>query len=198
MIRRRVILLVLLLSPMLANCSSPELEKYENPESGIRLEKPSNWEISYTERNATTYLRAEQGIWNKDATSILIFGAPCPWNNEDIRDTTTEIERHIDRIQLFFDPGSITVIQDPYIYQVGEYEFTRASIEISASAFEDTSDSNEINNQESHETRDLYLVFNDEGAAVYIEVRKGKSIDLNTQADAIVESIQFFCPYDLE
>jgi hypothetical protein len=199
-IYRCVILLVLLLSSLLASCTSSKLDIYENQESGIWLEKPGNWDISYNERNGMTSLRAEQGIWNKDAASILIFGFPCQRDDEGIRDMEVEFESAISRLRTVYSLDSITIIQNPFMYQVGEYEYYRASIEIPSSAFKDTSDEKAIEekDQDSFRTVDLFRVYDEDGASIYIEVYEGESVELNTQAYAIVESIQLFCPMDLE
>jgi hypothetical protein len=52
-----------LVGALVVGCTaSASNQPYENSEAGIKLEKPSSWDLAYSKRNGVIYLATEKGF----------------------------------------------------------------------------------------------------------------------------------------
>jgi hypothetical protein len=163
---------------------SASKQPYENLEAGIRLEKPSNWELAYSERNGITYLVAESGVWDKDTVQIQIHGPACFKNSSQFSTPNEEIESNIQRMEMLYNVDVITVLQEPIMEMIGHNEVTKAVIEIPAP--KEGSDSSQIVS--------VFQIRDGDKSSVMVYVFQSNNDALNVQAEEIVESLEFNCP----
>jgi hypothetical protein len=191
-----IYLLIPLLILLLSGCNIKQSTQiYENSESGISLEKPSNWEVTYTERNGMISLSPKMGLWDKQSSRIEIFGPACrttsnPWtNNPD------ELKSDVNRIRILYGLNAVTYSQEPKEYIIGGNEVVMAAVDIPTLSMVD--DPNRIlvddKGQNIFQTIEIYAISNDNnGVMGYIY--KGNDDELNKQAREIIDSIQLNCP----
>jgi hypothetical protein len=171
-------------------------QPYENLEIGLMLEKPSNWDLAYSERNGVIYLEAKKGVLKKDVIRIQIHGGSCLSN---LQEPTTpyntpkeEIEWNIRRMKMLYNLESITIIQEPMADHVGSNEVTKAVIELPAAVLEEGSSGNR--GSDASQIVNMFQINDGDKRSVMAYVFQSNNEELNTQAEEIIDSIQFKCP----
>ena len=184
----------------LVGCSTFTAKRlYEISEASITLEKPVNWDIVYSERNGTIYLEAANGFGDKNTTRIQIHSSACrnhPENfKEPFNNSVEEVEWNIQRIQLFYDQTPITLIQEPFVEKTGDYEVTKAIIDLPEVPMEEDSDriSTRKDNLKPSQTVHLFQISDGDGNSAMAYIYQSNSDELNAQAQDIVDSIRFDC-----
>jgi len=183
---------------LLAGCNMNQSKQlYKNSISGISLEKPSNWEVTYSERDGLITLFAKRGFWDRKKSRIEIYGNACrsftiPWLN-----SMDEIKSDVNRIRILYGLDAITYSQEPNEYIIDGFEVVMAAIDIPTVSM--LNDPNRIQvdhkDQNTLQTIELYAISNNNnGIMGYIY--KGNDEVLNKQAREIIESIQFLCADD--
>jgi hypothetical protein len=186
---------LLLLVYIMGGCNATSsMESYENTEAGISLEKPENWELSYIERNGMIVLTTENGIWNRDSVRIEIQGPACLSVPANSSSPDEELERNIDRIRKLYNLESVTVVQEPTKSKTGDYEVTKSIIMIPSMALPQDSSRNQVGERgpDIFQIIDISAITH-KGYTVMTYIYKGNSETLNTQAQTIIDSIQFTC-----
>jgi|SRR5688500_1009717 hypothetical protein len=175
------IFISLLAISIVAGCTASQLKKpYENVDAGIRLEKPSTWAVTYSERNGIIYLKTE----GKDSAQIQIHGPACIKNSSQFSTPNEEIESNIRRMKLLYNVDEIVVLQEPVMEKIGANEVTEAVIEIPA--FKEGSD---VSQRVS-----VSQISDGEKNSIMVYVFQSNNEALNVQTEEIVESLQFNCP----
>ena len=160
--------------------ASTSIQPYENVDAGIRLEKPTNWEVAYSERNGITYLEAR----DKDSIQVQIHGPACHKNSSQFSTPDEEIESNFQRMKMLYNVDTITVIQEPLLEKVGDNELTKAVIEIPVP--KEGSDGSQVVS--------VFQIRNSDKNSVMVYVFQNDNERLNVQAEEMIESLQFICP----
>jgi hypothetical protein len=185
---------LLLVVYLMSGCSSTSSKQlYENPEFGIRLEKPGNWDLAFYERSGSIVLEAENGIGNKDSARIEIHGYACVpvlFNNSE-----EAIESNIDRIRILYDLDSVTIVEEPIKVETGDYEVTKAIITIPTLSLPEDSVENQVGDRGPNvfQPIDMFAIRDSDNNFIMVYVYKGNSEAINAEADEIVDSIQLTC-----
>lgn len=185
---------LLLVTYLISGCvSTPSKQFYENPEFGISLEKPRNWDLAFYERSGTIVLEAENGIGNKDSARIEIYGYACV--PILFNDPEEAIKSNIDRIRILYDLDSITIVQEPIRVETEDYEIVKAIISIPTISLPENSVENQVGDQGSNtfQTIDMFNVRDSNNNSIMVQLYKGNSEVLNVQAQEIINSIQITC-----
>ncbi len=187
--------LMLLIVSIISGCNSRSSKQtYENPEFGISFERPKNWSVEYDERTRSIALKAEVGMWKKEMARIDIMGvaiSPSPYVSEQ------ELKANIDRIRILYNLDSVNIVQEPTIIENEDYEIATATILIATTSLPKDSPLNQFGVQEpgTFQRIDMWTIkCTDNFALVY--VYKGSNEQLNTEAEAIVDSIELVCSDD--
>ena len=169
---------------------------YENTQTGLTLEKPWNWDLTYYERNGVTYLTAENRIFDKGLTHIQIHGYGCRSTHDELANPIEEIEQDIQRIQTLYGLQSVNVIQGPFSAKVGINEVTKAIIDIPKMAMEDDPTTRRVETNGPNLIQAIHIIHikNLEQNPVKVYIYPGESIELNNQAQKIVDNIKLSCP----
>lgn len=192
-------LITMLLAIHLASgCSSTSSKQlYENPESGIRLERPGNWDLAFYERSGTIVLEPENGIANKGSARIEIHGSAC--GHPFFITPEEDIEANIDRIRILYNLSSVTIVQEPIKVETGDYEVTKAIITIPTMSLPEDSVENQVGGRGPNvfQPIDMFEIRDRDNNFIMVYVYKGNSDELNAEADEIVDSIQLTCSPEL-
>jgi len=185
---------MLLVIHLASGCSSTSSKRlYENPESGISLEKPGNWDLAFYERSGTIVLEPENGIANQGSARIEIYGNACV----DTTFNTPEeyIEANIDRIRILYDLDSVTIVQEPIQVEIGDYKVTKAIITIPTMSLPEDSVENQVGDRGPNisQTVEMFAIGNGDRNSIMVQLYKGNSEELNAEAEEIVDSIQLNC-----
>ncbi len=198
---RNLLIFVLVIVLMFAGCNSSQgRQSYENPESGISLEKPENWHAEYYERSGLIALETENKIRDEGSAHIEIYAGSCASadNNPNEGLTAEElIQLEIDRIRVLYNLDSITITQEATTVKNGDMEVTRASITVPTLSLPEDSSTNQVGDQATDVFQPIDIINirdsnNDRSIGVFIY--KGNSEELNAEAEEIVSSVQQTCP----
>jgi len=193
--RLKFLISLLLVAYSVSGCSSKSSEQlYENPVSGVSLEKPGNWDLAYFERSGTIVLEAESGIRNRGSVRIEVNGAAC--GDTTFPTPEEHIEAEIDRIRILYDLDSVTMIQQPTRVETGNREVTKAIIAIPTMSLPEDAVENEVGvrGPDIFQTIELLAIRDSNRVFIMAYVYRGNSDELNAEAEGIVSSIKAFCP----
>jgi len=188
--------ITLLLMVYLISGCNPTTSKqlYENPISGISLEKPDNWDLAYYERSGRIVLEAETGFWHKDSAHIEIQGSACLSHPVTTNSSYQRLEHDIERIRDLYRLDTITIVQQPTIVESGENEVTKAVVSIPTMSLPEDSVANQVGDRgpDLYQTIDIFAI---RGINTFLMayIYKGKNEILNAQAQEIIDSIQRTC-----
>ena len=193
--RALVLPIILLLSVSLVAgyvvCNqAPSDQLYENPESGISLLKPPNWNVEFYERNGVTSLESKNG---QNSTRLEFLDNACypgTWLNRP----GEELAANIQRIQSLYNLSSVTILQEPMNIAIGDKDAIRVIIAIPTAAMLDDTSRIQVGDRgpDALQTIDIYAISN-QGITIFAYIYEGDDDALNDQAREIVESIQFIC-----
>ncbi len=188
-----LILWVCLLSGCVGGNRTQSTRLYENPESGVSLEVPTNWDVEFYERNGLILLEAESGFLQRNSARLEIGGNACAfdtWADRPDEWLVTDIER----IKNLYHLSSVRIIQEPTEVELGGNEAARASIAISVSAMFDDTSRIQVSDRgpDALQTIDIYVITN-QGGVIAAYIYKGDDEALNEQALEIIDSLQFIC-----
>jgi hypothetical protein len=181
---------------LLAGCASTQ--PYENPKNGIKLQKPNNWSLKFTERNGTLTLKAETGFLDKNSAHIEIFTHGCPSEGDYMTsDTSSKIlEDDIHRIGELYGLNSVETVQEPTSIETKhkDYQITKTVIKIPTTSMLDDLERIEVGKPGpgKFQTIDIFLITNFNNT-VKAYIYKGNSDELDSSAQEIVDSIQVDC-----
>ncbi|HKZ55599.1 MAG TPA: hypothetical protein VJ123_08985 [Anaerolineales bacterium] len=192
--RLKLLITLLLIAYSVSACSSRSSKQlYENPHTGVSLEKPGNWDLAYFERSGTIVLEAESGIRNRGSARIEVIGGAC----HDTMFATPEedIEAEIGRVRILYDLDSVTVVQEPTRVETGGYEVTRAIIAIPTLSLPEDAVENEVGvrGPDVFQTIELLAIRDSNRNFIMAYVYRGNNDELNAEAEEIVGSIRTFC-----
>lgn len=186
---------LLLVTFLISGCSStPSKQLYENPESGINLEKPENWDLAFYERSGTIVLESENGIGNKESARIEINGNVCA--DTTFNTPEEDIQANIDRIRnLYYLGSALTIVQEPIRVETGDYEVTKAIITIPTMSLSEDEVINQVGDRgpDIFQTVEMFAIRDSDRNFIMVYVYKGNSEELNAEAQEIVDSIQITC-----
>lgn len=189
-------LIFMLLIILLISGCNPTLSKqvYENSKAGIRVVKPANWDLAYSERNGIVTLVTETGVWEKESVRIEIHGPACLSIATNYNSPYEELEANIDRIRILYDLELVTIVQEPIEVKSGNYEYIRAVILIPTIALRNDPNRNQVGDSDQNISQpvDVYAI-SDGNDTLMAYIYRGNSQPLNIQAQEIVESIQLTC-----
>ncbi len=184
--------LLLLISLYLSGCATkPSWQLYENPELGIKLEKPDSWDVTYFERDGTIVLNGKDK--NNNSVHVEIRGNSCSLIS-DFGSPSEIIVSESRRIRILYGLDTLTLIQSPAKIENEKNEVTKAVIEVPTMAIPEDSPANQIGRQETNlfQTIEIFVIKNnDYFANAYIY--KGKGEALNMDAETVVASIELSC-----
>jgi hypothetical protein len=191
------LIIMLLVAHLASGCvSPPSMQLYENPESGISLEKPENWDLAFYERSGVIVLEAENGSGNKDSARIEIHGSACVPAPTWFNGPDEEIEANIDRIRdLYYLGSALTIVQEPVRVETGDYEVTKAIIMIPTMSLSEDDVINQVGARgpDIFQIIEMFAIINSNNNFIMVYVYKGNSEELNAEAQEIVDSIQLTC-----
>lgn len=186
-----------LISFIESGCSlTSSKQRYENPEFGISLDKPTSWRTEFDERNGSIVLEAEEGIWNKNSASVEIYGYACDLTNSTLLNIDKELlEADIKRLRILYDLDSVTILKEPTVIENKEYIIGITTIQIPTEVLAKDSPRNQVGQGiDIFQTIDVLAIKDrNNSAAVMAYIYKGLSEELNTEAQDIVDSIKFIC-----
>ena len=184
--------LLLLISLYLSGCATkPSWQLYENPELGIKLEKPDSWDVTYFERDGTIVLNGKDK--NNNSVHVEIRGNSCSLIS-DFGSPSEIIVSESRRIRILYGLDTLTLIQSPAKIENEKNEVTKAVIEVPTMAIPEDSPANQIGRQETNlfQTIEIFVIKNnDYFANAYIY--KGNGDELNMDAETVVASIELSC-----
>lgn len=185
-------LILLWLIFLLPGCNrTSSLQHYENLEAGVHLDKPATWNAEYYERNGQILLEPKNYFWSKRGTLVEIHGKSCLADRESYR---PDLNGDIERIRNLYKIDSVSVIQEPTIIKTGDYEASKAVIEIPIAKMQRDDNRIRVENDGfgTLQTIELYAIWSQD-RSIWAYVYKSKDELMNVQAREIVESIQFTC-----
>lgn len=184
--------LLLLISLYLSGCATkPSWQLYENPELGIKLEKPDSWDVTYFERDGTIVLNGKDK--NNNSVHVEIRGNSCSLIS-DFGSPSEIIVSESRRIRILYGLDTLTLIQSPAKIENEKNEVTKAVIEVPTMAIPEDSPANQIGRQETNlfQTIEIFVIKNNDCFAnAYIY--KGNDEELNMDAETVVASIELSC-----
>jgi len=192
--RLKLLITLLLIAYSVSACSSRSSKQlYENPVSGVSLEKPGNWDLAFYERSATIVLEPKDGIMNQGSARVEVIGGAC----HDTMFATPEedMEAEIDRIRILYDLDFVTVVQHPTRAETGAYEVTKATIAIPTMSLPEDSVVNKVGDRgpDIFQTIEITAIRDRNRSFILAYVYRGNSDELNAEAEEIVGSIQAVC-----
>ncbi|MEW5869816.1 MAG: hypothetical protein AB1894_11115 [Chloroflexota bacterium] len=174
---------------LVSGCTpNPPLQRYENSEAGIRLEKPANWKAEYYERNGQILLDAKRYFWDKRGPLVEIHGGACLSNSKADR---PDLEDDIERIRNLYGLDSVSVIQEPAIIRTGDFEASKAVIEIPIAKMQGDDNRIRVENRGpgALQTIEVHAI-RSQGGNIWAYVYKSGDEAMDAQAQEIIESIQ--------
>ncbi|MCA9943468.1 MAG: hypothetical protein H6656_20225 [Ardenticatenaceae bacterium] len=193
----RYSLLMTLLLMLFASwgCSSASEDTvYTNPDFGIRLEKPENWSLVFTERNGSIVLETENE--EKESARIGIYGFACvPSQYENSKNV---LEAELERSNAAYDLESVTIIQEPIQEQINGYQVATAIISLPTIALQENSSINQFGLQDPDVDQiiEMIAIRDNENNSIIVYAYQGRSDKLNTEAEKIIDSIELTCTTD--
>lgn len=173
---------------------------YFNPETGILLERPGNWDVVFYERNWMIILETKRGILNNNSARIEILGGSCPTTPADLTYNplllSEILEDDTKRIGQLYDQQDVQIVQEPTIVENRKYNVLKVVIQIPTTSMDDPiriqvgePESDRFQKIVIYEIQDRKFQNNTIEASIY----EGNSSELNNQAQEIVNSIQRVC-----
>lgn len=186
--------MILVIHLVLGCGASPSKQIYEDAEFGIRLEAPRNWSIESYKRNGSIVLETKEGLFAKDSARVEIYGIACvipPWpiDHEEV------IAGQINRIETLYSLDSAIILQPPNKVEHKDYRIYTATIQIPTISMPEDSPRNQLGIRDSNtlQTIELYSIKDESNNGIWIEVYTGNNVQLNDQAQEIVNSIVLTC-----
>jgi len=179
---------------ILVGCQSKAATSvYNNSLMHINLMKPDNWNATFYERSGRIVVEGKSGFLKKSSARIEIYGGPeChPFGSQD---PIKYVETDIERIGNLYSVDSVTIIESPTQIKSVNREVTRAVIGLPISALSDDKAINQFSKRDSEtiQTIDLRLILDDTGCFAIVYLYKGNDQPLNAQAEAIINSLNFY------
>lgn len=180
---------------VLSGCNSErDKQNYENYDFGIKLEKPDNWDIFFSERTNTIILSTKKIIFEKDSARIEINGPSC---NSDISGFTNQTDRldwEIDRIRKLYNLESIDILIKPKHIDFEGVEVVNAIIRVPTISMEGDLNRIQVGKPKAgiFQTISIFSIV-DNNKKIYAFVYFGNENDFNAEAMDIISSIKFIC-----
>lgn len=192
-----LLLAIFLITFVVSGCSlTSSKQVYENPEFGIRLEKPRNWKIAYYERSGSIVLAVENKVRQKTSARVEIYGVACISSNGS-NDAISDLKLNIKRIRGLYDLDSVLIVQEPIQIENRGYAVTQAIIKVPSMAM--TDDLARYQMEEAgpdiFQTIDMRAIRdkNNDDYSITVYIYPGSSEELNVEAEDIVDSIKLTC-----
>jgi hypothetical protein len=193
-----IYILLIIIVFQISGCKPKITQKvYENPDSGIKLILPSNWNLSYDERSGVIVIETKKQLFDSASARIEVFGSPChivtPWENSSF----DEIEININRIRLLYGLDTITSIQEPEKSEKGDYEITNVMILIPTISMSHDKNRIQVSRKYSDTNQIIEIVTKshlDNKVFMMAYIYYGDNDQINAQAKEIYGSITRFCP----
>lgn len=117
-IPRNTLFILFLIFITLSSCKGGSgVQVYRNSETGIRINKPDNWKVSFNERNGLIAITAKEGFWKHDSARIEIFAGTCPISPATSDSFSTPLnellQQDIERIGKLYNQESVSIQQEP-------------------------------------------------------------------------------------
>lgn len=175
-------------------------QSYFNPETGILLERPGNWDVVFYERNWMIILETKRDILSKNSARIEILGGSCPSTPADLTYSplllSEILEDDIKRIGQLYNQQVVQIVQEPTIVENRKYNVLKVVIQIPTTSMDDPiriqvgePEPGKFQKIRIYEIQDRKFHNNTIEASIY----EGNSTELNNQAQKIVNSIQRVC-----
>lgn len=179
---------------LLTSCNSaPASVSYQDPQTGISLTTADNWRIERSGRYLLYVVTPERQLFSQDSVRIEID--PLAISNNPVPHTLEEsLESEIDRLNTHnFKLDELDVTQPISIIEVAEYHMATATFSVPTALLPDDSLMNQMGQKDPSvfQIIDVYIIDNGSDFYTAVETYKGKSDQLNIQADEIVRSIRF-------
>jgi hydrogenase maturation factor len=181
----------------ISGCDTSSVERvYEDPEFGIRLEIPRNWSLKSYKRNGSIVLESGNGLFEKDSARVEIYGIACAASlDASLVDWEEVLEANIKRIGDLYGPDPITILQPLNKVDSENYEIYTTKIQIPTISIPKDSPRNQVGVRDSNtlQTVELYLIRDESNNGIWVEVYTGNSVQLNDEAEEIVNSVELIC-----
>ena len=184
--------LLLLIFLYLSGCvTKPSWQLYENPELGIKLEKPDTWDATYFERDGTIVLNGKDK--NNNSVHIEIRGNACNLIS-DFGSPSEIIESESRRIRILYGLDMLTIVQSPTAIENEKNEITKAMIEVPTMAIPNDSPANQVGRRETNlfQTMEIFVIKSN-GYFTNAYIYKGNGEELNMDAEKVVASLELSC-----
>lgn len=185
-------LLILFITFMILGCDSVSEDKvYTNSQFGIRLEKSENWNLEYIERNGSIVIKAENE--SEDSARIEIYGFACVPSL--FKNSEEALKSELERTHAAYDLESVTIIQEPRSEQINGFEIATAVISLPTMSLPEDSVINQVGQQDPDvfQMIQMFAIRDQENNSILVYVYQGRSEKLNTEAEGIIDSIEFTC-----
>jgi hypothetical protein len=172
--------------------SSPQT--YEDSQLGLSLEYPKNWNLQTSERlDNLIVLQSTGEPFAKDSARIELLVSPPNSSSFNLEEG---LENRIKTKARLYDLESVTIIQLPTRVENQDYEIAVATIAIPTMSIPENSHRNQMGLRDLNTIQmvDMYVIRNNDNRYVEINIYRSESEELNTQAEAIVNSIRFVAP----
>lgn len=171
-------LIICMVSGCSSNTSKHEFEFF-GLSRGFSLEIPRNWNATYDERSNSVTLLGESGMFHSDSASILIQpGTTAPTSSSLIE----HLEAGIEITGVRFDLNPVTIIEEPTIIENEKYEMAMAIVSVPFR--QNPEDGFQILEMRAVRCPNTFVM-------MYIYKRNNER--LNTEAEAIADSIELNC-----
>lgn len=153
--------------------------------------------LEFYERNGSIVLEAEEGIWNKSSARVEIWGLACnPTSSNIDKGLKDSLEADVRRIRTLYDLDSVVVLQDLTLTENEAYGIAMTTIQVPIqAAMAEDSVRNQMGYQDIDifQTIDIFIVRDANNYGINAYIYRGLSERLNTEAQAIVDSIKLLC-----
>jgi len=185
----------LIVASTLSGCSSiSSTQLYQNHQMGIVLEHPNNWKIETNPRvDNHIILQSKNVLFERNSSRIEIFVNPL---NKSPFDMIEKLDASIISLTRSHELDSFIVVKQPTIHYGRDPDMASATISIPTASLPEDSSKNQmgVRSQDITQILEIFLLKNIDRRYMLVEIYRGKSEELNAQAEAIVNSIRFIPP----
>lgn len=187
-----ITLVLLVIFTAYGSRDSDTLEFYQNTLLGISLEYPHAWNLEMDERVDNMIILESNGdLFQNDSVRIELFvGHP---NSLPI-DLDESLENSINSMSELYE--AVHIIQSPVSIDSENYEIAGARIAIPTTSMPSDSPENQMADRSANveQVVNMYVIRDEVNHFIAVKIFKGRSEELNAQAEDIVHSIRFMTP----
>jgi hypothetical protein len=158
---------------------------------GIAFEYPQSWNLETSERvDNLIVLQSKGGLFEQGSARLELLVRPPGTPSYNLEEG---LENRIETEGRIYDLEAVNIIQRPTRVESQDYQIATAIITIPTTAIPENSSRNQMGVRDSNITQqiNIYAIKNGQNRYIEINIYRGTSKELNSQAEEIVNSIRF-------